>query len=216
MAYGPGIEPTGPVVGKPANFTVETVSAGKGTIDVTIHHPNGLVEKADVRFNNDQNLSYTVSYIPRVSGYCRIFVKFLGKDIPNSPFDVRVADNTGDASKIVCFGPGLQPDVFVGRTTYFDIVTKTAGDGTPEVIVLDPAGHKTTVPVKLRQIEQELWRCEYTSNLIGLHSVNVFFSGEPIKNSPFGVKISPGNFPTSIQFELNADPNHFSPNRLSI
>lgn len=29
-AYGPGIEPVGPVVGAPANFTVETFSAGKG------------------------------------------------------------------------------------------------------------------------------------------------------------------------------------------
>lgn len=30
-AYGPGIEAIGPVVGAPANFTVETFSAGKGT-----------------------------------------------------------------------------------------------------------------------------------------------------------------------------------------
>lgn len=28
--YGPGIEPTGPIVDAPANFTVETFSAGKG------------------------------------------------------------------------------------------------------------------------------------------------------------------------------------------
>lgn len=67
-----------------------------------------------------------------------------------------------------------------------------AGSGTPEVVILDPAGHKTTVPVKLRQIEQELWRCEYTSALCGLHSINVFFAGEPIRNSPFGVKVLPG------------------------
>lgn len=29
-AYGPGIEPKGPVVNAPANFTVETFAAGKG------------------------------------------------------------------------------------------------------------------------------------------------------------------------------------------
>lgn len=63
--------------------------------------------------------------------------------------------------------------------------------GVPEVIVLDPAGHKTTVPVKVRQIEPNRWRCEYVSNLVGLHSVNIFFAGIPIKNSPFGVKIAP-------------------------
>lgn len=28
--YGPGIEPSGPIVNAPANFTVETFAAGKG------------------------------------------------------------------------------------------------------------------------------------------------------------------------------------------
>lgn len=67
------------------------------------------------------------------------------------------------------------------------------------MVVLDPAGHKTTIPVKLRQIEQELWRCEYTSTQIGLHSVNIFFGGEPIKGSPFGVKISPVSDPRKVR-----------------
>jgi filamin len=43
-AYGPGIEPSGPVVGAPANFTVETFSAGKGKIEVTVENPNGQLE----------------------------------------------------------------------------------------------------------------------------------------------------------------------------
>lgn len=40
-AYGPGIEPTGPVIGAPANFTVETFSAGKGDVDVIVEDPEG-------------------------------------------------------------------------------------------------------------------------------------------------------------------------------
>jgi len=40
-AYGPGIEPTGPIVSAPANFTVETFSAGKGNVDVTVDDPKG-------------------------------------------------------------------------------------------------------------------------------------------------------------------------------
>src|SRR5436190_21964212 len=40
-AYGPGIEPTGPIVGAPANFTVETFSAGKGNVDVTVDDSKG-------------------------------------------------------------------------------------------------------------------------------------------------------------------------------
>lgn len=66
--------------------------------------------------------------------------------------------------------------------------------------VLDPAGHKTTVPVKMRQIDYNRWRCEYVSNFIGLHSVNVFFGGVPVKRSPFGVKIAPSKLFNSNPF----------------
>lgn len=67
-----------------------------------------------------------------------------------------------------------------------------AGRGVPEVIVVDPAGRKNTVPVNTRQISPDLWRCEYVSSDVGLHSVNVFFAGQPIPNSPYGVRIAPG------------------------
>jgi len=40
-AYGPGVEPTGPVVAAPANFIVETFSAGKGNVQVTVKDPRG-------------------------------------------------------------------------------------------------------------------------------------------------------------------------------
>lgn len=30
IAYGPGVEPVGPIVGSPVSFTVETVAAGRG------------------------------------------------------------------------------------------------------------------------------------------------------------------------------------------
>lgn len=32
------------------------------------------------------------------------------------------------------------------------------------------------------------------SSLTGLHSVNVFYAGKPINNSPFGVRVAPSNF----------------------
>lgn len=48
-AYGPGVDPTGPVVGAPANFTVETFSAGKGNVEVFVEDPRG--QKIPVRTN---------------------------------------------------------------------------------------------------------------------------------------------------------------------
>ncbi|XP_035783298.1 filamin-A-like isoform X6 [Anopheles albimanus] len=199
-AYGPGIEPTGPTVGAPANFTVETFSAGKGNVEVAVQNPNGNPEKVDCRFNNDKNLTYSVSYIPKLEGPHKVYVKFNGRDIPKSPYEVQVEGQAGDASKVTASGPGLLPDgVIVGKQTYFDIQTKDAGKGTPEVIVLDPANHKTTVAAKLRQIGSDQWRCEYTAKQIGLHSVNVFYCGQQIKGSPYGVRVAPVCDPRKVR-----------------
>lgn len=88
--YGPGIEPTGPVVGAPANFTVEAFSAGRGQVDVVVENPNGQKEPVEVRFNNDRNLTHSVSYTPKLEGNHKITVKFAGREVPKSPFVVQV------------------------------------------------------------------------------------------------------------------------------
>lgn len=94
-------------------------------MDVTVQTPSGAAEPADVRFNNDKNLTYSVSYIPRAEGAHKVFVKFSGRDIPKSPYTVAVEGQAGDATKVTVSGPGLQADgVCVGRGTYFDINTK--------------------------------------------------------------------------------------------
>ncbi|XP_077282673.1 filamin A protein cher isoform X4 [Temnothorax americanus] len=191
-AYGPGIEPTGPIVGAPANFTVETFSAGKGNVDVIVDDPKGNKLPVDIRFNKDRNLTYSVSYTPKTEGPHKVKVLFAGREIPKSPYTVNVEGHAGDPSKVTASGPGLQPEgVVVNRPTFFDIFTKDAGRGVPEVIILDPQGSKTTVPAKLRQTSPDVWRCEYVSPVTGIHSVNVFFAGKPIPGSPIGVNIAP-------------------------
>ena len=50
-----------------------------------------------------------------------------------------VEGHAGDPSKVTASGPGLQPTGnVINRPTYFDVFTKDAGRGVPEVIVLDP------------------------------------------------------------------------------
>lgn len=198
--YGPGIEPTGPVVGAPAMFTVETFSAGKGQVEVIVENPKGLREPVDVRFNNDRNLTYSVVYTPQMEGNHKITIKYAGRDVPKSPYTVKVEGHAGDASKVTAAGPGLQSDsVCVNKPTYFDIYTKNAGKGVPEVIILDPAGNKNSVPVRVRQTSPDIWRCEYLSPTVGLHSVNIFFAGKPIPNSPIGVRVAPVSDPRKVR-----------------
>ncbi|XP_033213591.1 filamin-A isoform X3 [Belonocnema kinseyi] len=189
-AYGPGIEPTGPIIGAPANFTVETFSAGKGKVDVSVDDPKGNKLPVNIKFNQDRNLTYSVSYTPKSEGPHKVKVLFAGREIPKSPYPVMVEGHAGDPSKVTASGPGLQPvGNVINRPTYFDVFTKDAGRGVPEVIVLDP--QKNTIPAKLRQTSPDVWRCEYVSPVLGLHSVNVFFAGKLIPGSPMGVNIAP-------------------------
>ena len=36
------------------------------------------------------------------------------------------------------------------------------------------------------------------ATMLGLHSVNVFFAGNPIPDSPYGVRVSPASIPTKV------------------
>lgn len=63
--------------------------------------------------------------MPKIAGDYKVFVTFLGKDIPNSPFNVHVAENIGDVSRIQLLGPGLQADGnYCGKITYFEIIAE--------------------------------------------------------------------------------------------
>jgi len=65
-----------------------------------------------------------------------------------------------------------------------------AGNGLAEVILVDPRGRQDVVPVSVKQIGPGKFRCEYVPREPGLHSVNIFFAGRPIPNSPYGVNVA--------------------------
>ncbi|XP_076681202.1 filamin-A-like isoform X2 [Andrena cerasifolii] len=189
--YGTGIEPSGPIAGVPVNFTVKTFSAGKGNVDVIVEEPDGNKIPVDIVFNKDKNLAYTVSYTPQNRGPHRIKILFAGREIPKSPYVVNVEAQAGDSKKVTVSGPGIQSEgVLVNRPTFFDIFTKDAGLGIPEVAILDPQDSRTTIPVKLRRTLPDVWRCEYTSPATGLHFVNVSFAGNLIPGSPHSVNVA--------------------------
>lgn len=190
--YGPGIEPTGVNVGAPTMFTIETFSAGKGEVKVFVENPKGKLEPVEIKFNNDRSKTYTVTYTAKMEGVHKVKVTFAGKEVPKSPFSVMVEGHAGDPSKVTASGPGLEPTgVMTGKPTYFDIFTKDAGRGQVEVIILDPKGNRNTVPCRLRKTAEDVYRCEYVAQTTGMHSVNVFFAGQQIPKSPFGVKVTP-------------------------
>jgi filamin len=64
--------------------------------------------------------------------------------------------------------------------------------GVVDVVILDPHGHRDTTRPTITQKSDGVFLVEYYPTQPGLHSVNVFFAGKAIPNSPFGVGITPG------------------------
>lgn len=71
-AYGRGIEPTGNMVKQPAKFTVDTISAGQGDVMVFVEDPEGNKEEARVTPDSDKNKTYSVEYLPKVTGLHKV------------------------------------------------------------------------------------------------------------------------------------------------
>ncbi|KAM4747093.1 filamin-C isoform 4-T4 [Rhinophrynus dorsalis] len=191
IAYGPGIEPHGNMVLKPAYFTVETIQAGLGEVLVFVEDPEGHTEEAKVIPNNDKNRTYSVSYIPKVAGLHKVTVLFAGQNINKSPFNVNVAMALGDANKVTARGPGLEPVGNVAnKPTYFDIYTAGAGSGDVGVVIVDPQNRQDTVEVVLEDKGDNIYRCTYRPNMEGPHKVFITFAGAQIPKCPYVVNIS--------------------------
>jgi filamin len=195
-AYGPGLEPTGNQVAAPARFTVETFSAGKGTVEVLVLNPKGQTEPSELTFNDDRNLTYSCVYVPKMEGEHRVIIKFSTKEIPKSPFTVKVEGAAGDPSKVTASGPGLEKTgVIAGKKTYFEVFTQQAGKGTIDIAILDPHGHRDKVRPSITPVvgKEGTYLVEYISMEPGLYSINVFFSGRQIPGSPYGVNVAPAS-----------------------
>uniref|UniRef100_A0A4W6DU66 Filamin A n=1 Tax=Lates calcarifer TaxID=8187 RepID=A0A4W6DU66_LATCA len=189
-AYGPGIEPVGNVVMKKAVFTVETISAGMGEVLVYVEDPAGHREEAKVTANNDKNRTYSVFYIPKVTGMHKVTVLFAGQHISKSPFEVEIGMAQGDSSKATAQGPGLEPSGNIAnKATYFDVYTAGAGVGEVEVVIMDPAGKKNTVTCNIEDKGNSSYRCTYKPTQEGQHTIYVTFAGGQISKSPFTVNV---------------------------
>uniref|UniRef100_A0A8C2WE17 Filamin B n=1 Tax=Cyclopterus lumpus TaxID=8103 RepID=A0A8C2WE17_CYCLU len=184
-AYGPGIEPTGNRVLRPAVFTVDTFSAGQGQVTIYLDHPDGTREELKAEPNEGKK-TFSVTYVPKVVGTHQVTVMFAGQPIPKSPFEVNVDKALGDASKVTAKGPGIEPVGTVANSpTYFDIYTAGAGTGDVTATIRDPQGRQNLVEVMLEDKGDSTYRCTYRPTQAGPHAVAVTFGGVAIPRSPF-------------------------------
>ncbi|XP_035485929.2 filamin-B isoform X1 [Scophthalmus maximus] len=194
-AYGPGIEPTGNRVLRPAVFTVDTFSAGQGQVSVYLDHPDGTREELKAELNEGKK-TFSVTYVPQVTGDHKVTVLFAGQQIPKSPFEVGVDKALGDASKVTLKGLGIEPVGNVAnKPTYFDIYTAGAGKGDVTAMIRDPQGRQNTVEAMMEDKGDGVYRCTYRPIQAGPHAVIVTFGGVGVPKSPFSVDVGPACMP---------------------
>ncbi|XP_023655301.1 filamin-B isoform X1 [Paramormyrops kingsleyae] len=198
-AYGPGIEPVGNRVLRPATFTVDTYSAGQGQVTVYVEDPEGTREEVKA-IPNEGKKTFLVTYVPKVMGPHKVTVLFAGQQIPKSPFEVNVDKALGDASKVTARGPGLEPlGNVANKPTYFEIYTAGAGIGDVTASVKDPQGNMNTVETMLEDRGDNMFRCTYKPVQAGPHAISVTFGGMAIPKSPFTVNVGPASSPNACR-----------------
>ena len=140
-------------------------------------------------------MTYSCCYVPQMEGEHRVIIKFAGNDIPRSPYRVNVKGAPGDARRCMASGPGIEPQGnMAGRKTWFDVQTKDAGSGNIDVIIVDPHGNKDLVRPAISRRDPTTYHVEYVPREPGLHTVHVYFAGNPVPGSPFSVNVSPRMF----------------------
>uniref|UniRef100_A0A3B3DX68 Filamin C, gamma b (actin binding protein 280) n=1 Tax=Oryzias melastigma TaxID=30732 RepID=A0A3B3DX68_ORYME len=184
-ASGPGLNAAGILASFPVEFTIDARDAGEGLLTVQILDPKGKPKKATIRDNRDG--TYTVSYVPDLTGRYTITIKYGGDEIPYSPYRIPAAP-TGDASKCLVTGSGLGPTIQIGEETVITVDAKAAGKGKVTCKVSTPDGGELDVDVV--ENTDGTFDIYYTAPEPGKYVITIRFGGEQIPNSPFHVMVS--------------------------
>ncbi|NXJ86624.1 FLNC protein, partial [Trogon melanurus] len=171
-------------VNQPASFAVQ-LNGARGVIDAKVHTPAGLVEECYVsELDSDK---YAIGFLPRENGVHSIDLRFNGRHVPGSPFNIRVGEQSqaGDPGLVTAYGPGLEG----GRTgvcSEFLVQTANAGAGALAVTIDGPS------KVELDCAEcAEGHRVTYTPMAPGNYLISIKYGGpHHIVGSPFKAKVT--------------------------
>lgn len=174
---------------KPTYFEIDTKGAGKGQVEVIILDPKGKPTTVPLRLRKITDDKYVCEYAAQTMGVHSVNVFFAGKQIPNSPYGVRVSPIC-DARKVRASGRGLQPTgVRVADIADFKVFTEGAGEGQLDIKLLGPNGKNE--PIQVKKLPDGSYDCEYRPVTQGRHVVIVTFGGQEIFGSPFEVNVGP-------------------------
>uniref|UniRef100_A0A8C5FXD9 Filamin B n=1 Tax=Gadus morhua TaxID=8049 RepID=A0A8C5FXD9_GADMO len=207
-AWGPGLEKG--IVGKSANFVVESVGSDVGALGFAIEGPS----QARIECNDQNDGSCDVLYWPTEPGEYAVHVTCDDEDIEDSPFMAHIVPDDG----VKAYGPGLEKTgCIINQPAEFTVNGKDAGKGPLAIAAQDAEG--VPVAVKVKSKGDGLYSCSYTPATALKHTLAVTWGNTSIPNSPFRVGVGKGSHPGQVKVfgpgversGLKADqPTHFT------
>uniref|UniRef100_A0A915PKK5 Uncharacterized protein n=1 Tax=Setaria digitata TaxID=48799 RepID=A0A915PKK5_9BILA len=160
-------------LGKDDQLKVVVVLAAKGALD------RGEIEPKVKKSRH----SYEISFRPTEVGTHKVMVYVNDILHPMCPFPIRVYD----ASEIIV--GEITPQSTINDTVEFTVDAGRAGFGNLEMAIKDSDG--IIIPSHVAQLETGTAKFLVTFNptTTGMHTVNITFNKEVLKNSPFEVNI---------------------------
>ncbi|RWS29658.1 Filamin-B-like protein [Leptotrombidium deliense] len=173
-------------VNEEKRISFDVTGAGPGKLRAEVKLPNGSIEVVNV----DQTASnkYRFSYTPKQTGTFEITFYYLDFVLPKSPIIAVTNEiSSSECATVVLRGHGLAGSR-VGEETEFIIDGSEAGPGQPEITL---TGVKADIAIKVKQVNQYVFKATYTPSVPGTYLLNVIWANKQVKGCPLKVSILP-------------------------
>lgn len=173
---------------KPAYFYVDAQGMAPGALEVNIEGPQHFTKN---HIERQADGSYMVKYTPVEVGLFKIFVKWNGRELVDSPFISYVVNPdkikvVGGWQSILDYQSVLNLKLFEERTVQFD--TSEAGPGTLAANVIAPNGSKLPIRLVNSSGNQSIYALTFTPVYEGEHTLHVTWDNHPLPNTPIVAK----------------------------
>uniref|UniRef100_A0A4W6F0Q2 Filamin C n=1 Tax=Lates calcarifer TaxID=8187 RepID=A0A4W6F0Q2_LATCA len=220
-AYGPGLQPTGVIVNKPTEFTIDARMAGKGHLKIYAQDAEGCT--INIKITDKGDGTYLCVYTPVKPIKHTIIITWGEVNVPNSPFRVLVGEGS-HPDRVKVYGPGVEKTgLKANEPTYFTVDCSEAGQGDISIGikcapgVVGPA--EADIDFDIIKNDNDTFTVKYTPPGPGRYTIMVLFADQEIPISPFKVKVDPSHDAGKVRAEgpgLNktgvevGTPTHFT------
>ena len=177
----PSTEGYAPVTGDVISFDVDISNAGKGVLKAYVVQEDGSSQDIIV---SDKGVGlYVIKYTMSQAGRFELYVIYNSTKVLTRTIRVREAPV---ASKCRAVLAEVQ-SYAVGQSIEFKIDCIDAGGGVLSAVAKDQSGKEVLVYISEHI---QVYTLKFEATLVGKYTVEVFWSGKPIPNSPFTFEVT--------------------------